>query len=227
MTHPAALTAVGHSPAPLAMPPGEWSARLTELIGGPLNTAAAIRSALILSGRLRRCRPELLPDGDERNLAAFQLSKADPALLEECLGMFRADGWTARGEALAEAYDVTPAPWTLAAFAEDVLAELDDADVVIAAAGQTATQNLSECLDWLGRHADLFLAASPAVRVATRCFRTDLAGLDAGLARTTVKYWQILGAAAGARAEMEFRMLSPFNPKLVRAARRPSRPNEE
>lgn len=158
---------------------------------------------LALWGRLLRCRPELIRNaggsaawnevhertrGQLPDLATAASAVADP------------DGWLREAVSLADTCDDGALEGDLAEWAEQLLTDLDDADLVVYAshlAGLDCAaleQGLERCYTWLADNADRFFSCGVFVQALGQAMRPDLAVVDLDLAATADKFIVLLDA---------------------------------
>src|SRR5579885_91149 len=222
------LTATqNHIPDP-AIEVEVWLDRLEELLAcwGPKPDPLDCYDLLALWARLQRTRPDLLAqlEGNQELAGAETLlAERDPELARLALTVPDPPTWREETRALEASYEELIDPVERSTLAENLLTDLDDAELVLHSARRHGVDDpqldkeLQVCRTWLMRHADLFLAASVFVQAVGMTFRPELADEDYDLALTALKYERILDAAEEAEAELAFVGLTPFNPSVLKA----------
>ncbi len=222
------LTATqNHIPDP-AIEVEVWLDRLEELLAcwGPKPDPLDCYDLLALWARLQRTRPDLLAqlEGNQELAGAETLlAERDPELARLALTVPDPPTWREETRALEASYEELIDPVERSTLAENLLTDLDDAELVLHSARRHGVDDpqldkeLQVCRTWLMRHADLFLAASVFVQAVGMTFRPELADEDYDLALTALKYERILDAAEEAEAELAFVGLTPFHPSVIKA----------
>jgi hypothetical protein len=155
-----------------------------------------------LFGRLLRCRPALVAaTGRGSAWDAAVSAQGHPAVwLPLALRVPDPEGWLAEAVTLAGACDDAEPEDELAEWAEQLLTDLDDAELVAWAARRegvpdtTLEEGLTRCDAWLRRNLDRFFPAGVFVQGLGQTIRPDLPGLDLGLAATADKLVVLLDA---------------------------------
>lgn len=123
-------------------------------------------------------------------------------------------GWLEEVEELANACDSGADASDLEHWAESLLTDLDDADLIVWAAFSAALpeeiwvgaeKELLKCTHWLFENPDRFFPARDFITDMYKLFRPDIDEVDVGLASTTVKYLLLIDALWEAD-----RILNPF-----------------
>src|SRR5262249_7297041 len=157
--------------------------------------------------------PELVAEsqgGEALGQATKLLQTEGPRLAGLALTVPHPAAWLQDARALEGSYEDVLDPADRAAWAERVLADVDDADLVLHAAGRCGVadadleRDLEASAAWLVGHADSFLAAGAWVQAVGQALRPDLAAADPGLGRTADKYVVLLDALEAAEAELSF-----------------------
>lgn len=189
-----------------------WLHRLEDLLEGrsDQDEAQDAYDLLALWLRLRRVRPELLGEADGDDVLAaveHRVTSEASRLLPLALTVPAPDAWVLDANALEVSYEELLDPTVRAGNAERVLADLDDAGLLVCAvrrlgggeaglqeAADRIERELGPCNAWLAAHADCFLAAGAYVQAAGLTLRPDLAAAEPDLARTAEKYVVLLDA---------------------------------
>lgn len=205
----------------------DWLERLCDMLDrrGPPGRAHQAYDLLALAAKLRRVRPELLAErGGGQDLARAEAAIGEKGrdLVRLALTIPNPEGWLEEARALAESYEDLIDPVRRAELAENLLADLDDAELVAYAARRLGAgdaeldRELEACAQWVTEHADAFLAASVHVQAVGLALRPDLAEWDPALARTAEKYKLVLDALEAAEAELSFANQPRMDPAAVR-----------
>lgn len=177
-------------------------------------------------GRLQRTRPALLRDADASNDladAATILAQNSQLIIQRALEVPNVAGWMEDVARLEASYVELIDPIERNLLAEQLLMDLDDAELVAYAAwrhGIADTQldeDLEKCRTLIWRQAHLFLPASVFVQAVGMTVRPELLDEDYELAATTLKFTAILDAAEEAEAALTFANVKAWHPYAVRA----------
>ncbi|MBI2806672.1 MAG: hypothetical protein HYX68_16960 [Planctomycetes bacterium] len=190
---------------------------------GPPFEAIAAYDLLSAWTKLLRVRPELQNDVqhlvakvksvlEERGgeLAGLAMTIPDPA------------AWSEEARQLDASYEEDWLPDERSRFAERLLTDLDDAELVCLTAarlgkrGTALEKELEGCRAWCLHHADLFLAASVHVQAVGATLIPDLLEQDPGLALTALKYEAVMNAAEEVEAELGMEAVEPLPAAVVR-----------
>lgn len=193
----------------------DWLDKLGDLLDGkrPQGRAHQAYDLLALWAKLQRIEPNLLAKhGGEADLkrAKVFVDEKGRELAQLALTVPNTDAWLEEAQALAESYEDLIDPVQRAELAENLLADLDDAELAVYAAKRIGlvdaelNQQLVTCAKWVAEHADFFLAAAVHVQAVGMAFRPDLCEWDAELARTADKFVRVLDAQEIAEAELSF-----------------------
>lgn len=182
-----------------------WAARLFGLLeevdGAPTSTQAYE----VIAGwaRLLRCDPgtiEALGASARWESASGRVQANLAAWLPAALTVPEPEGWLREAAGLAEAWDDDAPAEELAEWAEQLLCDLDDADLVAWAARREGRadaaleEGLAKCAGWLAENPDRFFAAGVFVQGVGRALRPELPGFDLGLAGAADKFVVLLDA---------------------------------
>ncbi len=201
-----------------------WLSQLTDLLTSQLDTTVQAYDILALWAKLRRVRPELVRQlGGVENLAESEalVSELGKDLATHALMLPDAEAWLDEATALQSAYEDVALAEARNDLAERMLADLDDAQLVLYAARRLGVDDpeldsdLARCSEWMTEHIELFLAASVTVQAVGMTFRPNLADFDYGLAVTALKYIDVLRAAEAAETALRLTNVQPFNPQIV------------
>lgn len=178
-----------------------------------------------LRGRLQRVRPELIGQLDGADALAWaesQVGRLAPPMLEQALRVFDGDAWLTKAAKLSESYEDWIESAERSSWAEVVLTDLDDADLVLCAAEEMGGVNeevadkLAECSAWAVDHADVFLSAGVWVQAVGETMRPDLAEFHAGSALTAEKYVSLLDELEVAEGEMSYADVRPMDSEVAK-----------
>lgn len=178
-----------------------------------------------LRERLRRVRPDLL----DQLAAAETIAWADAATsrlrtedLQAAMKVCDLDSWVGDAEKLGLSAEDWMEPSDRAAWAEAVLTDLDDADLVLCLAERKEVfddrlaDRLASCNAWVADHAELFLPAGVWVQAVGQTIRPDLPEQDVGLAVTAEKFVNLLDTLEDAEADGDYRNIRPFDSSLAK-----------
>lgn len=157
-----------------------------------------------LYGRLARV-PEHLFNGrfEEWWEAADKVEENRISLIERALEELSPSGWLEEAQELADACDDGADASELSEWAESLLTDLDDAELIIWAAERAGVaeercnqviNELRECFQWLTDNRDRFFAAGVFIQATAQTFLPDLEERDPDLALSTIKYVLLLDA---------------------------------
>jgi hypothetical protein len=226
-----ALTATRRGVADAAAVAEGWVDRLDVLLSGAGEQAPAqgAYDLLALWAALRRLRPDLLTQMDGLGASARadrEIQDQGRAAATLALEVLNPEGWLEEARELLADNEVEPDPAELTARAVALLADLDEADLVVWAARALGVppaadleQALRACAAWLEQHADVFLHAAVYVQAVALGLRADLPAVDLNLAWTADKYVLLLDRLEEAEAELSATG-EPLEPALFEAARR-------
>jgi hypothetical protein len=198
-----------------------WLDRLLELIegAGEPQGPGDVGDAVALFGRLKRCDPKRVAGTGRQALweaAAEAVERRLAEWLPPALGVPDPDGWLREAAALADACDDAAADAELGERAEQLLTDLDDADLVAWAARRcqmlppALAEGLARCAEWLRHNPDRFFPAGVFIQGAAQTIRPDLPAFDLDLAGTADKFVLLLDALE----EIQERM-SPAAPPVT------------
>lgn len=173
---------------------------------GEAESKTSCFDTVALYGRLSRVRPSLLKATgllEEwakacQGVAGRLLELADYALSELNPG-----GWLEEAQELADACDDGADSSELSEWAESLLTDLDDAELIIWAAERAGiaeercnqvVDELRKCFQWLTDNRDRFFAAGVFIQAIAQTLRPDLEESDPDLALSTIKYILLLDA---------------------------------
>lgn len=202
-----------------------WSSRLQELLRAGVETANEAYDLLALWAKLRRTRrdltAQLLTDEELAQVDALLADKGQ-RFAREALAILNPRAWLEEAEGLAAAFDEPGPLESRSTLAEQLLTDLDDAELVLHASRRFAAvdpeleADLLACQRWLTEHVGLFLAASVHVQAVGMAIRPDLAEFDYGLAATALKYVDLLHAAALAERDLFMANVPVFDAAVIR-----------
>jgi hypothetical protein len=180
-----------------------------------------------LCAKLRRVRPALLAKLDGNAV----LKRAEAAVAEKghdlaqlALTVPNPGAWLQEAQTLVDSYEDLIDPVHRAELAENLLADLDDAELVMYSANRIGLidaelkRDLESCAQWVAEHADFFLAAAVHVQAVGMSLRVDLGEHDPELARTAEKFVQTLDAQEIVEAELSFANQPRVDRAVVRQA---------
>jgi len=179
-----------------------WLDRLIDLHQGYVSGEPAEDAYDLLAGwaRLQRTLPDLLAATgrlDEWHAVASAIQQQGPELVKLALQLPNPAGWLDEARRYQQALDLQEADLDLPAWAERLLTDLDDADLV-AWTGQklgqdiTTLEALQDCGRWLEENAALFAPCGVYVQALGMTLRNDLPQHDLDLAWTADKYVVLL-----------------------------------
>ncbi len=184
-------------------------------------TAHHMYHVLALWGRLQRARPALLEGLDAGKLLHWAETWVSRVGIEKsielALSIPHTAAWREEAEGLADSYEELIDPVDRAAAAEIVLADLDDADLVLClaerfgAGDDELADQLADCNAWVADNADAFIAAAVWVQMVAQSLRPDLVEVDSGLAHSAEKFVRVFDAIEDVEAELAYANLSPFH----------------
>jgi hypothetical protein len=188
-------------PAP-ALLVDHWLDDFRDLSGRSILTPDEAYTLIATQGRLLRCRPELLAQADSTGSWNVQSTWASrwPELLTLAGTVPTPTSWLQEAGKLAEACDEGCDEESLATWAERLLTELDDADLVAwstrhhGSPPRVQEHGLAQCLTWVVDNSDRFFPAAVFIQEMGQTIRPDLAGLDLDLASTAEKFVVLLDA---------------------------------
>ncbi|MFO0881805.1 MAG: hypothetical protein U0840_31295 [Gemmataceae bacterium] len=194
-----------------------WLHAYRDLAGTAHLTPDEAYTLIATQGRLLRCRPELLAQVDAAGCWNEQAAWTHrwPELLTLAGTLPEPASWLQEAGKLAEACDQGGDEEQLAAWAERLLSDLDDADLVAWSTRQHGSQQLvlehglTQCLTWVVYHSDRFFPATVFIQEMGQTIRPDLAGLSLELASTVEKFVVLLDAL-----ELMQEQLGPLRPPL-------------
>jgi hypothetical protein len=166
-----------------------------------------------LCAKLKRVRPTLLAKHDMNGVlksAEAIVAEKGHDLVQQALTIPNPEAWLQDAPNLVDSYEDLIDPAQRAELAENLLVDLDDAELVMYSANRLGVndaalkRDLETCADWVAKHADFFLAAAVHVQAVGMTLRPDLGEQDPELARTAEKYVQVLDAQEIAEAELSF-----------------------
>ena len=188
-----------------------WLTQLQDLLEAGVETADEAYDLLAAWAKMRRVRPELTAQlGAAGALARVDtlLAARGAHLATEALTIPNPQAWLEETQALVDAYEEAGEAAARSELAERLLADLDDAELVVYVSRRCGVDDreletdLERCQLWLAEHVELFLAASVYIQAAGMAFRPDLADFDYALAVTALKYLDVLRAAETAEEEL-------------------------
>jgi hypothetical protein len=185
---------------------------------GPAADPDEAYDIVALFGRLRRCAPEVvaatgrLPEW--RRAAADVAGRLDD-LLRGALLVPDPEGWLREAQALADDCDDDADEADLGEHAEQLLTDLDDADLVAWAAERQGLlpgalrDGLARCATWLHDSPDRFFPAGVFVQGLGQTVRADLPAVDLALAGTADKLVLLLDALEDVEGRLGLPVVSP------------------
>ena len=202
-----------------------WLSQLQDLLDTGPETADEAYDLLALWAKLRRVRPELIEQlgGLEASAqAAAMLTARGTELASQALTIPNPPMWLEETQTLEQAFEQAGAAEQRSALAECLFTDLDDATLVLYAAGWLGVDDrelesvLEPCLRWLAENAELFLPAAVHVQAVGMALRPDLPEFDYGLAVTALKYLDVLRATRVAEEELALARVPPLDPADAR-----------
>ncbi len=146
-----------------------WLTQLQDLLEAGVETADEAYDLLAAWAKMRRVRPELTAQPG----AAGALARGDTLLAArgahlatEALTIPNPQAWLEETQALVDAYEEAGEAAARSELAERLLADLDDAELVVYVSRRCGVDDreletdLERCQLWLAEHVELFLAAS-------------------------------------------------------------------
>ncbi len=182
-----------------------WLDRLLELFqsDGPL-TAIDAYDQIALWGKLQRVRPELINETErtpEWAKANEDTRKAISKLLGQALEVPNFSEWLAEADEFSRAMENTGIDSKLASWGEELLSDLDDAELVLWAAqdsnqpfDEALKTGLQQCTRWLVENDQSFIFCSAYIQAVGMTIRSDLVDDNFDLGLTTDKYVLLLDA---------------------------------
>lgn len=167
-------------------------------------------TVLAAYGKLCRISPAYIDDRSPIEKVYGRIGE----LAKTAIADINPDGWLEEVEELAKACDSGADASDLEHWAESLLTDLDDADLIVWAARKAglpeeiwvgAEKELLKCTHWLFENPDRFFPARDFITDMYKLFRPDIDEVDVGLASTTVKYLLLIDALWEAD-----RILNPF-----------------
>lgn len=178
-----------------------------------------------LHGKLQRTQLGWIRDGQGEAILAdvehLWRGAAGPELACRALLVPNPEAWLEHAQTLYDSYEAPVDPQERLHLAEQLVRELDDADLAVLACQRLGVndegldERLTPCHQWLADQADCFLAASVWVQAVGQTLRPDLSESDIELALTAEKYARILDAAEVAEAELSYRDVRPWSREVV------------
>lgn len=162
--------------------------------------------AVALYGRLSRVRPRLVKATGQWQAWTEVKTRVESrldCLVDHALTELDPEGWVNEGLELADACDEGTDAADLAEWAESLLTDLDDAELIVWAAEKAGVaedrwfgllEQLRKCTEWLIENRDRFFPAGVFIQAVAQTFRPDLDETDVDLASTTVKFILLLDA---------------------------------
>ena len=179
--------------------------------------------------RLKRARPDLVQNLEGENVldeAQALLAGRGQELSQLALTVPDPEAWRDETAALDASYERLIDPVERSTFAEMLITDLDDAELVLYALEHLGVSDselgheIEECRVWLMEHADLFLAAGVHVQAVGMALRPDLSEYDYSLALTALKYERLLDEAEEVEAELSLDRLERIEQEVFDALRR-------
>jgi len=208
-----------------------WLDRLEDALrdAGPEVTADApgpqeAYDWLALAAKLNRVRPELIEEcggAEELPRAWAMLDGHGAELARRAQSVLNPDAWLEAAERFETWLDESPDVAAETERAVDLLEDLDEGELVLAAARRFGVADadvepgVERCVDWLCQHADAFLAASVYVQAVGLAMRPDLESEDYDLAATALKFAALLDAAEAAEADLTLAHVQPLSAAVV------------
>jgi len=188
-------------------------------------TRNQVRTLFVLREKFRRLRPDLLSqvEGAQRVLeeASRRILRQPYRYARMAMEAINLQKWKKEASRLYEMSESLGDPAEEAALGEEVLAGLDEADLVVQGAQKLGCKNseldteLDKCNGWLSRNADLFLSCGLKVQRMALSFREEMPQAQSSLAKTSWKYVEILDELEIARKEFDCQGQAPLDPVAV------------
>jgi len=208
-----------------------WLDRLADALreAGPEVTVDApgpqeAYDCLALAAKLQRVRPELIEElggVEELQRAGVMLDGHGAELARRALRVLNPDVWLEAAREFDRSLDDPLDESAEIEGAVELIEDLDDGELVLAAArcfgvaDADVEAGVERCVDWLCRHADVFLAASVYVQAVGLALRPDLESQDYDLAATALKFAALLDAAEAAEADLTLAHVQPLSGAVV------------
>ena len=196
------------------------------IAAGGSETLGAVLSSW---GWCQRVRPELIHEVEGEEIlrwAAGVLHAGNAEDLSTVLTLAARKTWMEDVKALESSYEDPLEPTQRSAWAEGLLTQLDDAELLACAAESRGVSDdrladwLAECSSWVAANADCFLACGTWVQAMGQTFRPDLYSLsehDAAWALTAEKYVRVLDALEDAEADLGYARVESMTSTVAKA----------
>jgi hypothetical protein len=196
-----------------------WLDRFLERLGeaGEPPEPDEAYDVVALFGRLQRCNPDLLAATGrliEWDSAVTLVQRHLADLLPAALLVPDPEGWLREAQLLAEACDDAAPDAELGEHAEQLLADLDDADLLAwaverqGALPEALRGGLARCAGWLHDNPDRFFPAGVLIQGIGQTIRADLPAVDLALAGTADKFVLLLDALEESQEQMSSSVVS-------------------